>query len=525
MKPIDFGLEHDEFRPGQEQAIMWGFGIDKVGALEAPTGSGKTPIATAMANHFGKSVALTRTKVLQMDNYEGSYGFKAVYGKSNYECAYNGNVQCDECAFQKNMKKCPVYSSCHYVNAREVAKVSQFASLNYSYWLLMRKKWPNPDLVICDEAHQLPEIVLDHAGIEITPHQKEQWDLPSFPAIFGKKKSISLNGSNSNGDEERAIKWLEDCLTHMRIIHARLQIDSPFNTDAMKTANRCERMVKKIESTINALRSNPNDWFIRSGPKAVNGGWGFIAKPLTAKHHFREYFLGEWKNLLMSATLGNIPVFCQNLGIENYESHIVPPIFPKERQPVYSLDVPKMGWNSNDLKRDKQADEISRFIKIYPNEWPGIIHTSSYFQTDDLIRRLHKRGLENRIFACQSRGTNNQMREWHDRLRKVTNSLLISPTFSEGYDGKQEKINICAKVPYPSTSSDYEKARKLYNEKEYLWRTASRIQQQSGRNRRGNEEDYDTDNEVRTANAIADGMWSHVQKYFSPHFRECIVKA
>ena len=147
MKPIDFGIEHDEWRKGQKEAIEWSQTIDSTGLMEAPTGSGKTAIARAMSHDESRSIALTRTKVLQMDNYEGSYGYKAIYGKSNYECVYNSNVQCDECAFAKNMKKCPVYQSCKYVNARESAKMSQLASLNYSYWLLMRNKWPNPGSV------------------------------------------------------------------------------------------------------------------------------------------------------------------------------------------------------------------------------------------------------------------------------------------------------------------------------------------------------------------------------------------
>ena len=330
---------------------------------------------------------------------------------------------------------------------------------------------------------------------------------------------------NSNGDEERAIKWLEDCFTHMRIIHARLQIDSPFNTDAMKTANRCERMVKKIESTINALRSNPNDWFIRSGPKAIDNEWGFIAKPLTAKHHFGEYFLGEWRTLLMSATLGNIESFSNELGLSEYDFHMVPPIFPKERQPIYALDVPRMGHKSTESDKKQQASEIARMIKKCDPSWSGIVHTNSYYHAKDIAFRLGRMGLQDRVFINQTKGTDNQVAEWQRRKRKVIGSILITPTFHEGYDGTEERINICAKIPYPFLGSEYEKSRQSYDGKWFFWRAASGAQQMMGRVRRGRDEDYDTTDEMRTMNAFADGSWNWVKKYFSPHFAECIVKS
>ena len=402
--------------------------------------------------------------------------------------------------------------------------MSQLASLNYAYWLLMRKKWPMPNLLICDEAHQLSEIVLDHAGVEITPYTKEQWDLPSFPIIFGGRRSVSVNGSVRNGSEERAIKWLSDCASHLRPIHATLQFEAQHDSDSRKRSTRCERLLKKIETTINAIRNEPDDWFIRSGPKAINGEFGFIARPLTARHHFGEYFLGEWRTLLMSATIGNMESFAKELGISDYNSHIVPPIFPKERQPVYALDVPRIGHKSTESDKQKQASEIARMIKRCNPSWPGIIHTNSYSHARDIAYRLSRVGLQDRVWMPTSKGTENQVREWQMRRRKVKGSILLSPTFHEGYDGTEERINICAKIPYPFLGSEYEKERQRYDGKWFLWRAASGAQQQMGRVRRGREEDYDTKDEMRTMNAFADGSWNYVKKYFSPYFAECIVK-
>ena len=161
--PNEYGLDHEEFRPGQYEAIQIAQGMNDndIFILEAPTGSGKTAVARAMSSTG--VTALCRTKALQISNYRDTYGFDALFGKGNYPCALNSGLSAGSCAFADvGMYKCPSLGSCEYMQAKEIAKTSSHRSLNYAYWLTAR--WPKKDptdYVFLDEAHLLSDIVLE----------------------------------------------------------------------------------------------------------------------------------------------------------------------------------------------------------------------------------------------------------------------------------------------------------------------------------------------------------------------------
>ena len=85
-----------------------------------------------------------------------------------------------------------------------------------------------------------------------------------------------------------------------------------------------------------------------------------------------------------------------------------------------------------------------------------------------------------------------------------------------------EKINIVAKCPYPSTSSEYEKQRRQYSNQFYSQRTAWALQQALGRTRRGRPEDYDIEGEMRGFVAIADGNYARIKGYLDDDFVEAL---
>ena len=137
-------------------------------------------------------------------------------------------------------------------------------------------------------------------------------------------------------------------------------------------------MGKKLRATLDALQAAPDDWYIKSGPGVKDGRPAFIARPLTARHHFKRYFMNEkWRLVIMSATIGDPKVFAAELGIVDYDYLSIPSQFSAEQRPVLALDVPRMGHNSTDSEWNKQADEIAKAIKDCPGNWSGIIHTSS----------------------------------------------------------------------------------------------------------------------------------------------------
>jgi len=117
--------------------------------------------------------------------------------------------------------------------------------------------------------------------------------------------------------------------------------------------------------------------------------------------------------------------------------------------------------------------------------------------------------------------TDEQVKAWSARKRKVPGSICVSWALWEGYDGLDERIDIVAKTPYPYLGDDYEKARMAYSGKLFHWRTACQMEQGLGRTRRGYDEDYGEENGYV---AIADGSWSRVRKYMSAALQSAIVE-
>ncbi len=544
--PADYGLKHSEWRPNQREAIEWVLGRQKTAIISAVTGSGKTSFARALGQEK-KTVALVRTRLLQKENYAEGYDFKPLYGRSNYDCVHvdaDDGLKADNCIFaEQGMMRCghgqraqqivmPIpgdedvsgFEPCPYVLARENAKKGRRATLNYAYWLNVYERWPAPQILVCDEAHQLSDLVLEWAGVTISDEMRTKWGLAPFPMIRGNGGILSQQTPVT----ERAAGWLTQNLVTLRTMMAQLSSAAEYDEKARKQAQQCEMLGKKLRATLDALQAAPDDWYIKSGPGVKEGRPAFIARPLTARHHFKRYFMNEqWRLVIMSATIGDPKVFAAELGIADYDYHSIPSQFPAEQRPVLALDVPRMGHNSGDKEYSKQADEIAKAIKDCPGNWSGIIHTSSMAEAPRLAERLARRGLQDRVWVAPRGLSTEQMADaWHERARKKPGSININWAMWEGYDPDPTinlKICIAAKVPYAPLNDDYEIARRSYDGKMYLQRAAYNIEQGLGRSRRGRPQDYDIDGQRNGLVAIADNSWRWIKGYFSESIRESIV--
>ena len=502
----------------------YGFGVDGdcrylLDDFTVTHNSGKTAIARVAA-HNKRIVALMRTKALQAENYEQEYNFVPLYGKGNYPCVHPSNRRytCADCLFD-NMTECNVYSSCEYILARDAARESQRAALNYAYWLHSYHLWPFIDMLVCDEGHQLSDVVLEWAGCSISNETRLKWDLPIFPMISGSSGGGAFH--KTTPPETLAEIWLKK-------VEDSLEMAGDFVQDR-NDAEELLKMQGKVKATLSALSSGVGEWFIRSGPAALQttGGatWGFVARPLTARHHFNKYFTKEGRRLLiMSATIGNFDTFSIELGLmQPLEFYRVPSVWHPKTRPIRALDVPRIGRSSSPSAYAKQEDAIAEAIKSVDPRWSGLIHVTSKSDARRLTEALSKRGLHKRMYMAKELGTNRMVADWNNRKSAVPNSILVSWAFWEGYNGLDERINIVAKMPYPFLGSQYEVERRNYDGKFFLQRTAWQLQQGLGRTRRGRTQDYDTNGEVRGLVAIADGQWKYLRNYMSADLLESII--
>lgn len=516
LDPRDFGLPHDEWRKHQLETLLW---------------------LTNREPH--RVVSLVKTKSLQRKNYDGLYKFDAHYGRANFLCQHPSahlGVRCDECQYLNNggMRACPYASKCEYLQSKDRAMNSPKASLNYAYWMTAvnwRTKRP-PEMLYCDEAHNISEITLDWVGATITEKQRADWKLPAFP---------ELDSSSSGGilihrgpdPIDVAVQWLERSFAIMAVHCEKLELASNGNAKHREAYTTADRLCRKLDNVLLSIEQCNDDWFILSGEQArMYRGKpepGFICRPLTAKHHAPIYFTGDFKTTMMSATIGNPRAFTTELGLRDWEFRAVPNQWEPERRPVRVLDAPRLGHRSRLSAYEKQADAIARAILGVDHSWSGFVHVTRKREATLLADRLAERGLQDRVWVPPGAdgryvATDKQIAAWESRRNKIPGSICVTWSMWEGIDGLDEKICVVAKIPFSPLGDPYEKARMQYSGKMYLQRAAWQLEQGLGRTRRGREQDYDTDNEQRGLVAIADGNWKRVQKYLSQSMQESLVE-
>jgi len=495
--------------------------------LQAPVGSGKTALAKAMSVSDGGTTAVVKTKSLQQQYAEG-YDFDVVFGRANYPCVHPERETLDstaaDCIYESMMNECEYAEECPYLIAKHIAQASSQRVINYAYMNTSRwVKLPQyaTDYLFLDECHNLPDETLEFVSCTVREGERIKWRLPEFPSVYdSSRNSIGL-----------CLRWMEQSIgiLKMKVDELKKETD-PYSKSQRSKA---ERLVAKLAQTCSAVHLSGEDWYSRAGLRALSYDGksvpGMVAKPLTARWHFKKLFIGAYpKTILMSATIGNPNDFAEELGLgNNWEFHAVPNQWPPQSRPVHVLDVPSQGAKATESARQKQADAIAKIINECPSDWSGVVHLTSWKGCWDLRGRLVKAGLNaKRLFIPQRGGTNKQMDEWNHVRENGRGMLILSPSMHSGVDLLRERVNICAKVPFgffmPST---YEWERMQYSNRFYRWQTASTLEQQMGRTRRGREEDYDTDFERRGLCVIADGSFQKMgmQKSCSEGFNEVLI--
>jgi len=542
-----YGLPHATLRPGQAETIDYILArpTPSVTVLDAPTGSGKTSFAAA-ARTQGEVISLVKTKNLQIENYGGAYKFDVLYGRGNYACVHpdaDGNITADHCMYGSAMRECEVADACPYLIKKDLAAASDRASLNYPYWLTAR--WPRQKLrnssgfLFLDEAHQLSDVVLDFVSITVTMRQRLDYDLPAFPLVRGRPNA---------DDAQACLAWLSaaggvmatHCAQLKKIVGVRDE-DSDIDAEdapatgadasALKQLKAATQLKMQLGRAYSSLAENATDWYLRSGPGARIVGDApqpaFVARPLTARYHFPHLFTGDWRTVLMSATIGNIEALAEELGLTTYDYRSVPNQFAPATRPVYALPAPAMGQKTkNDATAQlEHARVIADAIKACPSHWSGLILTTSKSEAKNLSHRLCDLGLEKRIYTPNPTLSTEQQVDWWNRMRRRhLGALCVTWNFWEGYNGLEEKIVVVSKTPFASLGDEYERERMLYSGAFYLQRAAWQMEQGLGRTRRGRAEDYDSDGERRGLVAIADANYTRVRKYFSQSLRDAVVE-
>lgn len=476
-----------------EDAISKGY---KYIVLEAGTGTGKSAVATTLANIYGSAYILTMTKQLQ-HQYSKEFGFPIVKGRSNFSCLMGGSEStCDMgvCKTTVNSKKffCPFsitkvpkltstlafedsfgndiyYNSdnhCNYWEQKANAINSPITLMNYDYAILELnyvKHFGTRSLLILDEAHNIENKLMNSLELTLS-NQRLEKDI---------KRKISKETLKDGS--------VEDWILELESLYESYQ-DVDLKDLPMNKVDRIRRTIGRIKLLRDHLEHEPKNWVIDSNEYSVS------FKPLRVNKYAKDNLLKYGDIcIFMSATILSHKMFSKWLGLNPDEVYYikVDSPFPPEKRPIILDLVGKMSKNRIKKTAPKTIPIINKILRKH-NDEKGLIHSHSYKCSRFITQNIPNARLISHTSANRQRVL--------DYFEKDSDPLvLVSPSMSEGVDLPYDKcrFQIIYKVPFPYLGDKQINLRQKRDKRWYAYKTVMTIMQAYGRGMRA-EDDYCT---------------------------------
>ena len=470
-------------RPEQKQiineiidAIDMGF---KNIIIEAGTGTGKSAIATTIANYIGDSYILTMTKQLQnqyLDDFE--YMLAEIKGTSNYSCNLRP-TSCDDCMqLDANRGR---HQDCRYKLAIEYAKEHPCVITNYDYLFYAgnyAESFGPRKLLVLDESHNLEKKIMQLIGKTLNRQMIwKHYGLDIFyPVTQGK-----------------TLKSIDNVDYWVSTLH---ELETRARSNAKHAVNRKNRELYgkdklKFQYLITQLEDTEAKFIIELPTKKdilkdkpINGKFEASLKaefkPLTISDYSDQLLHFGDIRLFMTGTLGNKDKFCQWIGIDPKETYyiFVKSPFPKTNRPIIKSYVGSMsgrkGRNPN-WRNPAAISKIQEIIKKHKHE-KGVIHTSSNQQAWFIKKMLNNKN----AWVAQGPTREDTIRRFEAAHKPV---ILIGAGLKDGVDFKGDKCRyqIMFKMPYPSLAGKQVNIRMHYDQSWYAYQTIMPLMQAYGR--------------------------------------------
>ena len=490
---------YSKIRPIQKTAfdfIFSNLNSKKYIILEGPVGSGKSAIAYTLSkwilNNYkpscdfeNGSYIVTTQKILQEQYINDFNDIAYIWSKSNYTCKHRKNMSCDDgqrlaqiFSDSKESKKCNI--DCVYntefkkflanpIGVTNTAYILNQLTYNKSEKLSLKKR----ALLVIDECHNLEQAIVNFVStkiyknfceedLEIDYINDENLDLLSI------KKWIS----------DIFMKGLEDKI--LNITDEILSIDPKKQKvrPLVKKYNDLDKIKCKTDRFIKMF--NEKNWVVTKENDY------FELKPIYINQITQSLLFNiSEKILLMSGTILNHETFCQHVGIPIEESCFLSmdSPFKKENRKIFISNIASMNYKNID-SGIKNINNAVQYLLSQHRGQKGIIHTHTY----KIAKYLKDNDKTKRLLIHE---TNNRNEILNKHIKSKHDTVLVSPSFTEGIDliDEYSRFQIICKIPFPYLKDNYiiEKMKKCKNW--YEWQVAKTIIQALGRSVRS-ENDY-----------------------------------
>ena len=437
-----------------------------------------------------------------------------IKGVDNYTCAVNGEkFSVGECKNKgttyEAAESLPCFKHCGYLTSRKKAIKSPIALLTYPYALIQRNyveqqqqrtgrgsPFPQRDIVVCDEAHKLLDIVQSHfSPIVSTEIVSKAQKLAEGLEDIG-KKAPEVNFKRL----ERAINLIYEHEDHSTLLKLLREVTKLLSTLVQSTAplreNAGEEFVEenipmewlavfnlvdwvkdvhcKLEDYCDIIDKVGLEKLVKNpGEKSIT--FNCIDEYyLLQKHFFTKFGF----KLLMTATMGGAGDFMRNHGIKKAKYFKIESNFNWERSPIIFYPGKKMSARFLNDNLQWAIDTVTRIIREH-SEDSGIIHSGSYELNTKIFNGLPK-DVKKRILLYKGSGEKELALK---KMIKKKGMVLMGPSILEGLNmvDDHSRFQIFLKVPYPHLGDKYVAAKLEYSQKWYNWKTSIAVLQGVGR--------------------------------------------
>lgn len=481
----------------------------KYHVISAPVGVGKSYIALAIAAKARNSYLLTSTKQLQQQYMDTSNDPVNIKGKGNYPCGINRTIRADMApcgVMPKMIGKCVSRGVCPYYRQKQKAMAAKVMLTNYSYFLYSVNCGPvgeadqTREVIICDEGHDLEKVLVSYAESTINPAELEKsWGIKNIAWRFCNTEQKNLDVlEDIYGEIQRKLNeykaMLKQEYTKYGVSEEDANAIDKLPASAVDKIGKIGQKIYTLDKVMKPIQifyeqKDQHKWIV-SGNEEQNT---LTLTPLHAAGIFDAYmgYLGE-KFVFMSATIGDIDVFCKELGIPRDQVNFISvgTDFPAENSPIVFCPVCKMNYKEIDANMDNIVMAVAEIMKAHEGE-KGIIHTGNYKIADALAKRLpseHRKRLIHRDMNFKFKLKNQELVEMHTKDKRPT--VLLSPSLDTGTDLYDDlsRWQIIVKCPFPSLGDPRTAVKSDLEPQWYLWVMMLSIMQASGRSTRHKED-------------------------------------
>lgn len=381
---------------------------------------------------------------------------------------------------------CPNYKDCYVVQARRKAMEADVVVVNHHLFCAdmavketgFGELIPEAELVVFDEAHQLPDIASQYFGSSLTSRQL--FDICKDANIVYRSELKDLKQLGTAAEHlqkviqdfrlllgEGSVRGnLRDILNDRKVVDGvnKLAENIDFLSEvAKKSLGRSETLDKIFErlAEVKLLLKKLTDttvvgycyWYEANGRS-----FGLHITPLTVADKFGDQLKAQkigW--VFTSATLevgGKFDHFCQRLGIENADQMVLQSPFDYAKQSL--LCVPRFLPDTN---KSHTLSALGKLLQpvIEVNQGRCFLLCTSYFMMRGLADFLREHSKLNVLLQ----GETSKARLLEQFIKEPNSVLVATQSFWEGIDVRGEALSlvIIDKLPFTSPDEPLLKAR------------------------------------------------------------------